>query len=73
MSQEESSIFTLGVWGWSLLVAEEERKDLYRAVPPPRGEAATSHSTSAFPRVTEQQLTDEHKYSYQPSLVVAAL
>lgn len=62
ISQEESNIFTLGVWGWSLLVAEEECKGLYRAVPPPRGEAATSHSTSAFPRVTEQQLTDEHKY-----------
>lgn len=54
-------------------MAEEERKGLYRAVPPPRGEAATFHSTSAFPRLTEQQLTDEHKYSYQPSLVVAAL
>lgn len=40
---------------------EEGCEALPGAVPPPCGEAATSHSTSSFPRFTEQQLTDEPK------------
>lgn len=58
--QEERKVFTAGVWGQSLLVAEEEGEGVPRAAPPSR-EAATSHSSPSFPRSREQPSSDEHK------------
>lgn len=59
--QEERKVFTAGVWGQSLLVAEEEGECLPRAAAPPSREAATSHSSPSFPKSREQQSTDEHE------------